>query len=429
MGGLSDAGFAGDYGTPEQEIPATGLPGVDWETCMTMNTHWGFNRNDKSFKSSRELIRNLVDIASKGGNYLLNVGPTSLGEIPEESVIRLKQIGEWMKTYGDSIYGSSSSVFESLPWGRCTVKRRNGKTLVFLHVFDWPKDGTLVVPGLGSDPIRAFSLNDGKSLAARRDGPNLKLTLPKDAPNSDDTVIGMEFNGEPTIYEAPEIESDFDTFIVSLRVDFRARPGLEVRYTTNGTQPDLSSRLGNGPLLLLQTATVIAQGFHEGRAVTPTVSRKFTRVPSPGSAMLSERPEPGLVAKVYDGIWDSLPDFGALQSASSFILPEIRIMGVMEGEAVGIRAEGYLNVPATDVYLFELTSDDGARLYIWDKLVIDNDGLHSPEAKTGAVALFGYSRIRIDWFNKTGGTALRLRYKTQGEGYKEVPAAWLSHTQ
>ena len=104
-------------------------------------------------------------------------------------------------------------------------------------------------------------------------------------------------------------------------------------------------------------------------------------------------------------------------------------MGAMEGEAVGIRTEGFIAVPQTDVYLFELTSDDGSRLYIWDKLVIDNDGLHSPEAKTGAVALSGYTRIRIDWFNKTGGTALRLRYKTQGEGYKEVPAAWLTHAR
>ncbi|MGE5199190.1 MAG: alpha-L-fucosidase, partial [Rhodospirillaceae bacterium] len=83
----------GDFGTPEQEIPATGVPGADWETCMTMNGNWGFNRADKNFKSAQTLVRNLVDVASKGGNFLLNVGPTAEGEFPAESVERLEQIG------------------------------------------------------------------------------------------------------------------------------------------------------------------------------------------------------------------------------------------------------------------------------------------------------------------------------------------------
>ena len=80
----------GDYGTPEQEIPATGFgPGVDWESCMTLNNHWGYNKADQNWKSAEVLVRNLIDCASKGGNYLLNVGPTSEGLIPGASVERL----------------------------------------------------------------------------------------------------------------------------------------------------------------------------------------------------------------------------------------------------------------------------------------------------------------------------------------------------
>ena len=91
MEGLSktDRTYAGDFGTPEQQIPATGLPGVDWESCMTMNDTWGFKSYDENWKSSETLVRNLIDIASKGGNYLLNVGPTAEGEIPAPSVERL----------------------------------------------------------------------------------------------------------------------------------------------------------------------------------------------------------------------------------------------------------------------------------------------------------------------------------------------------
>ncbi len=83
MQGMDKGEGVGDYGTPEQEIPATGFgPGVDWESCMTMNNHWGYNKNDHNWKSTQVLVRNLVDCASKGGNYLLNVGPTAEGLIP-----------------------------------------------------------------------------------------------------------------------------------------------------------------------------------------------------------------------------------------------------------------------------------------------------------------------------------------------------------
>ncbi len=87
----------GDFITPEQHIPATGMPGVDWETCMTLNTTWGFSEHDHAWKSDETLIRNVVDIASKGGNYLLNIGPKGDGSVPAESVKSMKAIGAWMK--------------------------------------------------------------------------------------------------------------------------------------------------------------------------------------------------------------------------------------------------------------------------------------------------------------------------------------------
>ena len=90
--------FFGDYGTPEQEIPRTGFgEGVFWESCMTMNDTWGYKSKDKNWKSKEKLIRNLIDIASKGGNFLLNVGPTAEGEIPAASVERLEAMGQWWK--------------------------------------------------------------------------------------------------------------------------------------------------------------------------------------------------------------------------------------------------------------------------------------------------------------------------------------------
>jgi len=146
MAGMTGEGeFAGDFGTPEQEIPATGIPGTDWESCMTMNDHWGYNKNDKNFKSAREMLRMLADIASKGGNYLLNIGPTADGVFPQESIDRLKEIGNWMKTNGEAIYGTQASPFKSLSWGRCTQKQLTGGARLYLHVFDWPADRKILV--------------------------------------------------------------------------------------------------------------------------------------------------------------------------------------------------------------------------------------------------------------------------------------------
>jgi alpha-L-fucosidase len=107
MAGMSkDPNYIGDFGTPEQEIPNEGLPEVDWESCMTMNDTWGYKSNDHNWKSTGNLINDLVDIVAKGGNFLLNVGPTSEGLIPFPSIERLKEIGDWLKINGEAIYNT-----------------------------------------------------------------------------------------------------------------------------------------------------------------------------------------------------------------------------------------------------------------------------------------------------------------------------------
>jgi alpha-L-fucosidase len=185
----SDRVYSGDFGTPEQQIPASGLPGVDWESCMTMNDTWGFKSYDENWKSSERLIRNLVDIVSKGGNYLLNVGPTAEGRIPAASVERLADLGTWMKVNSEAIYGTTASPFATqLAWGRATKK---GNT-VYLHVFDWPSDGVLKVPSIGGQPTRASLLGGDANLKVETAADGFTIKLPSTPVNPIASVIKVQ---------------------------------------------------------------------------------------------------------------------------------------------------------------------------------------------------------------------------------------------
>ena len=187
--------WPGDFSTPEQHIPPTGLD-YDWETCMTMNTSWGYKWYDDNWKSTETLIRYLADIASKGGNFLLNVGPTAEGEIPQPSIERLKGIGVWMKNNSESIYGTTASPFFKLPWGRCTKKVSDKGARLYLHVFDWPADGQLKVAGLKNEIESAKILINQEELEYASDNRGVLISVPQTAPDPVNSVIVVDIKGE-----------------------------------------------------------------------------------------------------------------------------------------------------------------------------------------------------------------------------------------
>ena len=192
-------GFNGDTETPEQFVPATGFPGRNWETCMTMNDTWGYKSKDNNWKPTTEILRTLIDIVSKGGNYLLNVGPTSEGLVPQPSIDRLAEVGKWMKTNGEAIYGTTASPFSYLPWGRCTQKGNK----LYLHVFEWPKDGKISLPLL-TTISKAYLLSDPKkSIPVKKSKTQNSITLTGNAPDKIASVVVIELNSAPEVLPLP----------------------------------------------------------------------------------------------------------------------------------------------------------------------------------------------------------------------------------
>lgn len=174
----------GDFDTHEQRIPAKSIT-KPWEACMTINRRWSYDRNDHEWKSPEMLVRCLVDVASKGGNFLINIGPTAIGEVPEPSITRLHSLGEWLRIHGESIYGTTAAglpesgtkaiVFQEIKSDGTEVAAKGGAAkahevglptgwratrkpgALYLHLFDVPEAGVFRLSGL-PDPVRKVTM-------------------------------------------------------------------------------------------------------------------------------------------------------------------------------------------------------------------------------------------------------------------------------
>jgi alpha-L-fucosidase len=260
-------GIPADYNTPEQRIP-TGHPDKLFESCLSLNGHWGYNKNDHNWKSPKTIVQDIVTCASKGGNFILGIGAVADGTFPPtEAMPSLASIGQWLKVNGDSVYGTTASPLKMQPpWGRITQKDDK----LYLHVFIWPQDGQLVVP-LQNKIKQAYLLADSNqaALSVTPSDHGTMISLPAQAPDSIDTVVVLEI--------------DAPSNLVEVSLDLGKDKPVEVSSTWSGREEELNkSHITDGDA-----------GTHwaaESSARTAWVTVDLQAEHEVSSAMLSDAP-------------------------------------------------------------------------------------------------------------------------------------------
>ncbi len=189
----------GDFFTPEKYVPPAGYPGRSFEVCHTMNESFGYSHHDMKWKSSKDIVEMLVDIVSKGGNLLLNVGPDAHGHIPAESARVLRETGQWLKTYGDAIYGTEATPFAELEFdSRCTRKSVAGdNTNLYFHLFSWPDNKRIVVPALHNKLLGAALMGTDQKLQMEVTADGIVIELPDSPPSAICPVVALKIEGQP----------------------------------------------------------------------------------------------------------------------------------------------------------------------------------------------------------------------------------------
>ena len=429
--------------TPEYQ-PNVSFDDHYWEESRGMGFSYGYNREEDSwdYNSTKDLIGMLIDKVSRGGNFLLDIGPDEHGKIPPIMEERLLQIGDWMKINGEAIYNTVR--WRTPSQGDCSFTYNPTTNNLYVLLSRWPALTAGSSSGVSSFTIHDLSLSADaqvellethQPLTVHQQGKDLVVDLPPFDPGKIKSqyayVISLHHTG--AFAARPVVQVSYPGKGLHPLVSIRGGEGVTYHYTLDGSEPSPSSPVCTTAMTIEKTALLRVRGFKEGVLPGQEISMPL-QVYDWHAAVKPGKIQPGLYFSIYEwpdgAVSSSVDQLDKLPVAGGGAPAHITASGLPRKEHAGLIYNGYLKVPSDGVYSFYLASDDGSRLWLDGQVAVDNDGLHGSEFKSGKVYLKkGFHAVRLAWFNNTGSADLQLKYSIDGGKRLDIPEEWFFHTE
>ena len=408
--------------------------GHDWEECRGIGASFGYNRNENidNYRSVKELLHILINMVSHGGNLLLDIGPTADGRIPVIMQQRLLGMGEWLEVNGEAIY-------ETRPWRFAvdgeTVRYTSRGDTVYAISLQWPGEALTLENARAQKGSTITLLGYDEPLKWEQSAKGLVIHMPErinpDEIASEAYTFRLQSQpavADPAISPSGGVFSD-DTPVFNVTLHTETE-GAEIRYTLDGSDPTSKSKRYRGGMKVDKEQVVRARAFKRNMLDSREVSAAFQMPLEPVAAVTTKS---GVTYRYFEddsGERANASDFDHLDPSKDGISEAFSIAERRRDENVAFQFRGLIEIPSDGLYTFYTESDDGSALSINDRLVVDNDGPHGMQEKSGSVPLRkGKYGIKVTYQQGTGSLGLKVSYEGPGIAKQAVPAGVLSHEE